>query len=82
MQQVERLLGSGIVFESVGRVELLCHRRPLFVGQMIQHVAALVDLAPLDRRRFAGVLFHGGGQCLAAVQNVKPRFREIESATY
>jgi hypothetical protein len=24
---------------------------------MIQHVAALVDLAPLDRRRFAGVLF-------------------------
>jgi hypothetical protein len=57
MQQVERLLGSGIVFESVSRIELIRYGRLLFVRQMIQHVAALVDLAPLDRRRFAGVLF-------------------------
>src|ERR1022692_2268517 len=75
---VERLLGSGIVFQSVGRVELLRHCRFLFVCQMIQHVAALVDLAPLDRRRFTGVLFHCRSQSLAAVQNIEAWFGEIQ----
>jgi hypothetical protein len=54
----------------------------LFVCQMIQHVSALVDLAALDRRRFARVLLHGRGQGLAAVQNIEPRFGEIESAIH
>src|SRR5438552_3216751 len=49
---------------------------------MIQHVAALVDLAALDRRRFARVLFHGRCQGLAAVQNVESWFGEIEPATH
>ena len=70
---VQRLLGSGVVFQSIGRVEPFSHRRFLFVGQMIQHIAALMDLAPLDRRRLAGVLFHCGSQCLAAIQNIESR---------
>ena len=82
MQLIQRLLGSGIVFQSVGRIEPFRHTRFLFVCQMLHHVASLVDLAPLDRRRFAGVLFHGRGQGLAAVQNVESRFGEIESATH
>jgi hypothetical protein len=45
---------------------------------MIQHVSTLVNLEALDRRRITRVPFHGGRQGLAAVQNVQPRFGEIE----
>jgi hypothetical protein len=47
---------------------------------MIQYVASLVDLAPLDRGRFPGVFFHGCREGLAAVQNIEPRYREIQPA--
>ena len=81
MQLIQRLLGSGVVFQSVSRIEPFRYRWFLLVGQMIQHVSPLVDLAALDRRRVTRVLFHGGSQGLAPVQNVEPRFGEIESAT-
>jgi hypothetical protein len=47
-----------------------------------KYVSPLVDLAALDRRRLTGILFHGRSQRLAAVENVEPRFGEIESATH
>jgi hypothetical protein len=47
---------------------------------MIEHVPSLVNLAALDRRRFASVLLHRGRQRLAAIQNVEPWLREIEPA--
>ena len=81
MQLVQCLLGGGIVFHCVSRIQPFRDSWLLLVGQMIQHVAALVNLAALDRRRLTRVLFHGRGQRLATVQNVEPRFGEIEPAT-
>jgi hypothetical protein len=40
-----------------------------------------MDLAALDRRRFAGVLFHCGRQRLAAIQNIESRLGEVQPAT-
>ena len=82
MQLIQRLLGGGVIFQSVGRIQPFRHPWLLFVGQMIQHVPPLVDLAALDRRRLAGVLFHRRGQRLAAIQNVEPRLGEIEPAIH
>ena len=82
MQRVQRLLGSGVIFQSVRHVQLLRHRRFLYVGQMIQHVPSLVDLAALDRCRLPGVLLHRGRQRLATIQNVQPGLSEIETAIH
>jgi hypothetical protein len=41
MQRVQRLLGGGVIFQCIGRIELSCRRWFLFVGQMIQHIPAL-----------------------------------------
>jgi hypothetical protein len=82
MQRVQRLLGRGVVFQRIGRVELRRHGRLLFLGQMVQHVPPLVDLTALDRRRLAGILFHRSSQRLAAIQNVEPRLGEIEAALH
>jgi len=57
MECIQRLLGGGVVFQSIGRMQPFSYRRFLFVGQMIQHIPALMDLAALDRRRLAGVFF-------------------------
>jgi hypothetical protein len=54
------------------------HPRFLFIGQMIQHIPPLVNLAALDRRRLASVLLHCRRQRLAAIQNVEPRLGKIE----
>jgi hypothetical protein len=51
MQLIQRLLGSVVVFQSVGRVEPFRYRWFLFVCQMIQHVSALVDLAALEAKQ-------------------------------
>ena len=82
MQRVQRLLGGGVVFQSVGCAQFLRHCRLLFIGQMIQHVPTLVDLAALDRCRLTGVLLHRGTQRLASIQNVQPRLGEIEAAIH
>src|ERR671927_1919810 len=47
---------------------------------MIQHVPPLVDLATLDDCRLASVLLHRSRERLSAIQNVEPRWREIEPA--
>ena len=44
MQRVQRVLGFGVVFQCVGGIQLLGHPRLLLLGQMIQHVAPLVNL--------------------------------------
>ena len=80
MQFVQRLLGGGVIFQSVGCVQFLGHPRFLLIGQMVQHIPPLVDLAALDRHRLTSVLFHRGGQRLATIQNVEPRCDEIEPA--
>ena len=67
MQDAQRLLGCGIIFHRVGRVQLFRNSRFLFIGQMIEHVSSLVDLAALDRCRLTGVFLHRSGQRLAAV---------------
>ena len=50
MQRVQGLLGIRVIFQSVGRIQSLRDRRFLFVGQMIQYIPTLVDLAAMDRR--------------------------------
>ena len=82
MQRVQGLLGGRVIFQCVRRVQFLRYRRLLFIRQMIEHVAPLVNLAALDRSRLAGMLFHRRRQCLPAIQNVKPRLIEIESAVH
>ena len=50
---------------------------------MIQHVATLMDLAALNRRRFhPRTFFTAAHQGLAVVRNVEPGLGEIESATH
>jgi hypothetical protein len=49
-----------MLFERVSRVELLSNARFLLVSQVIQHLAPLMDLATLDRRRPASVLVNCG----------------------
>src|ERR1035441_5610842 len=51
MQFVQRLLGGGVIFQSVGCVQFLGQPRFLLIGQMVQHIPPLVDLAALDRHR-------------------------------
>jgi hypothetical protein len=54
----------------------------MFVGQVIDDVALLVNLTTLDEGRLARVLPHGGSERFAAIQNVQPRRREVQSALY
>jgi hypothetical protein len=57
MQRIERFLGSRVAFQRLGRIPSLRHGRFLFVRQMIQDIRALVNLAALNRGRFASMLF-------------------------
>ena len=43
----------------------------LFIGQMIQDVAPLMDLAALDRRRLTGVLLYRRVQRFATIQHIQ-----------
>ena len=71
-----------MIFQGVGRVQLFGHQRFLFIGQMIQHIAPLMDLAALDRRRLAGMLLSPPRQRFATIQNIESRLAEIESAIH
>ena len=42
---------------------------------MIQHIAALMNLAALDQRRLAGMVLHRRVQRLATVQHIQARLR-------
>ena len=44
------MLGCGVVFQRIRRMEPFRHRRFVFIGQMIQHIPALMDPPALDRR--------------------------------
>ena len=72
------MLARAVLFQSVCRVQFFLDHRFLFASYMIQHVPPLVNLAALDRRRFAGMLLYRRGQRLAAVQNVETQPRETE----
>src|SRR6516162_6577930 len=52
MQLVQRLFGGGIVLHCVSRIQSFRNSWLLLVREMIQHVAALMNLAALDSRRF------------------------------
>jgi hypothetical protein len=52
----------------------------VFVRQVIRDIAFLVDLAALDERSLASMASHGRVQCLAAVENVQTRRREVQAA--
>ena len=54
----------------------------VFVRQVIHDVAFLVDLAALDEGSLAGVASHGRMQRFAAVEDVQPRRREVQSALH
>ena len=78
MQSVQRLFGCVVIFHRVGRVQLLRDQRLVFLADVIQHIAPLVYLTALDRRRFAGILLHRRMQCLAAIQHIQPRLGEVQ----
>ncbi len=67
-----------MIFHSIGRVQLLRHQWLLFVGQMVEHIAPLMNLTALDRRRLASVLFHRAAERLAAIQQVQSGLTEIQ----
>ena len=48
------------------------------IGQMIQHVPPLMNLAALDRSRLAGVLLYCRAERLAAIEPVQSRLAKIQ----
>ena len=67
MQRVQRLLGGGVVFQSVGCIQFLRHRRFLFVGKMIQHIPALQSRALARWPQERGFRLTGGFRHYAGV---------------
>ena len=80
MQLCQRQLGGSVIFQRVRRVQLLGDQGLLFISQVIQHIASLMDFTALDRCRFAGVLFHRRAERLAAIQHIQSRLAEVQPA--
>ena len=55
VQLVQGQLGRVVVLVGIRRIQLLRHQRLLIFAQMIQHIAALVNLSALDQRRLSGM---------------------------
>ena len=75
MKRVQRLLGGGIIFQGVGRVELFRHPWFLLLGQMIQHVSALQSRALVRWPQERGFRFSGGfrpRRCLSPFHSSVP----------
>ena len=77
---VEPALGERGIGERVRLVERPADARPHRLGEMLQDVAALVDLAAMDERGPATVLADRFAQSRAAVDDEEHRAVEIEAA--
>ncbi len=76
----EAALGEGGVGSAYASVERAADARPHRLGQMLEDVAALVDLAAMDERGRAAVLADRLAQARPAVDDEEHRAVEIEPA--
>ena len=60
-------------------VQLRFHLGSVFYRQVVQHIPLLMNLTSLNESRLAGVPLHRRMQCLAAIQYIETRNREVQS---
>ena len=80
LQLGQRQFGGGMLFHCVSRIQFFGHRRLLFIGQMIEHIAPLMNLTALDRCRLASVFEYRCTERLAAIQKIQSWLSEIQPA--
>jgi len=80
MQLIERAFGLGIAGHRIRVLQFAPHVGFVFIGQMIDNVAALVDLAALDQSASPACLRTAEASALPPSQDVQPRHREVHAA--
>src|ERR1019366_9344045 len=82
VQLFQGAFGVGVLGRRIRVLHFSAYVGFVFVRQMIDDVAFLVNLTTLQEGRFARVLAHGGSERYTAIQNVQSWRGEVQSTLY